>query len=148
MPDKEKNTLNQHNGLADIERVAEEEINQIMSKYDRESAYRTFSDFRAQVIAVICVAFSVIQLYHAVYAITYMRALHLAIVLLLAFILYPAKRSMPKNTLPGTYCAGAAGFGVHVSGGQPGALPRPAVETARDILKYWGWCCCWKPRAV
>jgi TRAP transporter 4TM/12TM fusion protein len=100
LPDKEKNTLNQHNGLADIERVAEEEINQIMSKYDRESAYRTFSDFRAQVIAVICVAFSVIQLYHAVYAITYMRALHLAIVLLLAFILYPAKRSMPKNTLP------------------------------------------------
>ncbi|NLB38686.1 MAG: TRAP transporter permease [Clostridiales bacterium] len=83
-----------------IERVAEAEINEIMSKYDRESAYRTFPDFRAQAIAVVCVLFSIIQIWHAISSITYIRALHLALVMLLAFILYPAKRSMPKNTLP------------------------------------------------
>lgn len=99
--DDEKRTLSTpEETITGIERVAEAEINQIMSKYDRESVYRTFPDFRAQVIAAVCVLFSVIQIWHAISSITYIRTLHLALVMLLSFTLYPAKRTMPKNRLP------------------------------------------------
>ena len=56
MPAVEHDTLQ-------IEQVAQEEIDKIMSKYDRESAYRTLSDWRSTIIAAMCVLFSLLQLY-------------------------------------------------------------------------------------
>lgn len=86
--------------LAGMERVAEEEINEIMSKYDRESAHRVFHDMRGTVIAVVCILFSLIQLWHTYKPITFIRPLHLGLVMLLSYWLYPARRKSRKDTLP------------------------------------------------
>ncbi|MDD3335559.1 MAG: TRAP transporter permease [Eubacteriales bacterium] len=85
-----------------VERVDEREINAIMSKYDRESAYRTLTDYRGLIISAVCVLFSLLQLYSTWFIIpsTHMRPLHLGVVLALSFLLYPARRKSPKNTLP------------------------------------------------
>ena len=85
-----------------LERVDEQEINAIMSKYDRESAFRVLSDYRGIIISVICVLFSLLQLYSTWFIIpsTHMRPLHLGIVLMLSYLLYPMRRKSPKNTLP------------------------------------------------
>ncbi len=87
---------------SNMERVDEREINAIMSKYDRESAYRTLTDFRGLIISAVCVLFSLLQLYSTWFIIpsTHMRPLHLGIVQMLAFLLYPARRKSPKDTLP------------------------------------------------
>lgn len=80
--------------------VDHEELQAIMSKYDRESTFRNLPDFRGRAIGVICVIFSVIQLYNTFNPITFIRPLHLGLVMLLAFLLYPAKKNFPKNRLP------------------------------------------------
>ena len=89
---------------APIEAVHEEvnqaELEAIMNKYDRESAFRVLPDFRGKAIGVICVLFSIIQLYNTFNPITFIRPLHLGLVMLLGFLLYPAKRTSSKTTLP------------------------------------------------
>lgn len=85
-----------------MERVDQKEINAIMSKYDRESAYRTLTGYRGLIISGVCILFSLLQLYSTWFIIpsTHMRPLHLGIVLMLAFLLYPASRKGSKKTLP------------------------------------------------
>ncbi len=85
-----------------LERVGTKEINEIMSKFDRESAFRTLTDFRGLIISGVCILFSLLQLFSTWFIIpsTHMRPLHLGIVLMLAFLLYPVRRKSPKNTLP------------------------------------------------
>ena len=95
--------MSEHHLTADkLERVDEKEINEIMSKYDRESAYRTLTDYRGVIISVICVLFSLLQLYSTWFIIpsTHMRPLHVGIVLAISYLLYPARRKSPKDTLP------------------------------------------------
>ena len=96
MPAGEHDTLQ-------IEQVAQEEIDKIMSKYDRESAYRTLSDWRGTIIAAMCVLFSLLQLYSTwkVIPATHMRPMHVGIVMLLGFLLYPMRKGARKDTLPG-----------------------------------------------
>ena len=85
-----------------VERVDEKEINAIMSKYDRESAYRTLTGYRGLIITGLCILFSLFQLYSTWFIIpsTHMRPLHLGIVLTLSFLLYPATRKASKAKLP------------------------------------------------
>jgi len=78
----------------------QKELDDIMLKYDRESAYRKFSDHRGTIIAVLAIIFSLIQLYHTFNPLPYIRPLHLGLVMLLAYLLYPAKKTMRKDTLP------------------------------------------------
>lgn len=75
-------------------------LDEIMTKYDRESNFRKFTDIRGTIIAVICIVFSLIQLWHTFRPIPAIRPLHLGLVLLVAFLLYPAKKSFRKDTLP------------------------------------------------
>lgn len=85
-----------------MERVDEQEINEILSKYDRESAFRTLSGYRGLIISAVCILFSLLQLYSTWFIIpsTHMRPLHLGIVVMLAFLLYPARHKGRKDTLP------------------------------------------------
>lgn len=85
-----------------LERVDAQEINDIMSKFDRESAYRTLTGYRGLIISGVCILFSLLQLYSTWFIIpsTHMRPLHLGVVLMLAFLLYPARRNSRKDTLP------------------------------------------------
>ncbi len=78
----------------------QQELDEIMLKYDRESTYRRLADYRATIISIIAIVFSLIQLYHTFNPLPYIRPLHLGLVMLLAYLLYPAKKSMRKDTIP------------------------------------------------
>ena len=85
-----------------LERVDQSEIQQIMSKFDRESVFRTLTGLRGLIISAVCILFSLLQLYSTWLIIpsTHMRPLHLGIVVMLAYILYPARRKNRKDILP------------------------------------------------
>lgn len=99
--------------------LSPEEIQEVMAKYDRESATRVFEGNRAVIMSIALMAFTVITvIINTVYRIPLQqhRALFLAMVLFLAFILYPYKR-MPadKNKNVPWYdvllaCASSASF--------------------------------------
>ncbi len=76
-----------------------EEIQEVMAKYDRESATRVFEGNKGIVVSIGLIAFTLITVFiNAVYRIPPQqhRALFLAMVLFLAFILYPYKK-MPAS---------------------------------------------------
>ena len=83
-----------------VEAVNKDELEAIMTKYDRESAFRVLPDIRGKVIGYLCIAFSIIQLYNTFNPITFIRPLFLGLVMLIGFLLYPAKKGTSKSTLP------------------------------------------------
>ena len=82
--------------------AAQEEVDAIMQKYDRESAFRTLTGYRGVILSVILILFSVLQLYSTwrIIPSTHMRPIHLGIVLMLAYLLYPVRRKSRKDKLP------------------------------------------------
>ena len=96
--EEKKKELEMH---SDLEHISAEEVNEIMAKYDRESAVRIFSGKKALLVKILLIAFTVfavsintfIQFNAQVH-----RSTFIALVLFLAFILYPAKKDAPKNT--------------------------------------------------
>ena len=92
-------TENKANKAAAIEQVTADEINKIMSKYDRENAFRTLPRLINGFISLVLIAFSLLQLYSTwrIIPSTHMRPLHVAIVVFLAFTFYPAKKGGFKS---------------------------------------------------
>lgn len=82
------------------EQVDQAEIEAIIAKYDREASFRVLPDYRGKIIGAVCILFSVIQLWNTFRPLNYIRPLHVGLVMLLAFTLYPAKKGMRKDTLP------------------------------------------------
>ena len=72
----------------------EQEINDIMAKYDRENALRKLPRALNLIVSLVLIAFSLLQLYSTwrVIPSTHMRPMHVAIVCFLAFALYPVKK--------------------------------------------------------
>ncbi len=85
-----------------ISEAAKTDINDIMAKFDRESAFRILTGYRSVIITAVLVLFSVIQLASTWWIIpsTHMRPLHLCFVMVLAYLLYPARKGGRKDTLP------------------------------------------------
>ncbi|MCQ2397812.1 MAG: TRAP transporter permease, partial [Sphaerochaetaceae bacterium] len=81
-----------------------DDFQEVMEKYDRDSATRSFEGKRTGVlVAVLSVAFSVMQLYAAFTGKipnTQLRPLHLGFVMALAYLFYPVKKGMRKDVLP------------------------------------------------
>ena len=93
----------------------EEEMKNLMKDLDREQAYREHKCWRQYITVIISIIFVAFQLYATLSGIItaqILRATHLAFVQLLAFLLFPATKKMPRNTLPwydvGLGLAGAA----------------------------------------
>lgn len=87
----------------DIIHVTAEELDDYMSKYDSESRYRRFKDWKKYLIIVISVAFCLFQLYSILsgkITAQVVRATHLAFVMALAYLLFPMKKDIPKDKLP------------------------------------------------
>ncbi len=81
----------------------EQEMQKLMNDLDREQAYREHKCWRQYVTVIISIIFVVFQLYASLSGhipAQVLRASHLAFVQLLAFLLFPASKKMPKNTLP------------------------------------------------
>ncbi|MCR5762385.1 MAG: TRAP transporter permease [Treponema sp.] len=81
----------------------EDEMKQLMQDLDREQAYREHKCWRQYITVLISLAFCIFQLYATLSGhipAQLVRATHLAFVQALAFLLFPATKKMPRNTLP------------------------------------------------
>lgn len=75
---------------------------EILRKFDKESDYRVYTGFMAKVVAAIAITFSCFQLYTAVFGVLdamIQRSVHLAFGLTLAFLLYPARKTWPRDRI-------------------------------------------------
>lgn len=74
--------------------VGEEiDIDEIMAKYDKESAYRRLGGTQMKIASIIAILFSCFQLYTSIFGILpaqLQRSIHLAFVFALVYLLYPA----------------------------------------------------------
>ena len=81
----------------------EDEMKNLMKDLDREQAYREHKCWRQYITVIISIIFVLFQLYATLSGLVtaqILRATHLAFVQLLAFLLFPATKKMPRNTLP------------------------------------------------
>ena len=81
----------------------EDEIKELMKDLDREQAYREHKCWRQWITVLVSIAFVTFQLYATLsgrITAQVLRATHLAFVQFLAFLLFPATKKMPRNTLP------------------------------------------------
>lgn len=94
------------------------DVSEIVAKYDKESAYRTFRGWLEVFIRVLCIAFSAFHLFTAAtgaYPPQIQRAVHLGFVLVLIYLLYPARATGSKHKLA-WYDAILAAAGAAVCG--------------------------------
>jgi TRAP transporter 4TM/12TM fusion protein len=83
--------------------TAEQEAEAILAKYDPEFAFRKLKGWWPAVITLICVVWSLGQLYTAAFGIfpsTLQRAPHVGFALVLIYILYAANRARKSETVP------------------------------------------------
>ena len=74
----------------------------VLKKYDRESNTMQYTTFMAKVVSALAIAFSVFQLYTAIFGVLdaqLQRAVHLGFGLALSYLLYPALDSWPRHTI-------------------------------------------------
>lgn len=101
---KEQDIENMNNIVEQIlPTTNEEEMKNLMKELDREQAYREHKCWRQYITVVISIAFVLFQLYATLsgrITAQVLRASHLAFVQALAFLLFPALKKFPRNTLP------------------------------------------------
>ncbi|WP_294429297.1 TRAP transporter permease [uncultured Treponema sp.] len=81
----------------------EDEMKNLMKDLDREQAYREHKCWRQSITVIVSIAFCIFQLYATLSGripAQLVRASHLAFVQFLAFLLFPATKKLPRNTLP------------------------------------------------
>lgn len=93
---------NENKELNSQETLKQEELDEIMAKYDKESAFRRMKGTFNYIIAGLAVIFSLFQLCVSIFLplpTQILRAVHLGFVLVLAYLLYPAKKSMSRTKM-------------------------------------------------
>ncbi len=82
--------------------VESPEFKKVLEKVDKESTHRELGGWRAAVISVLAVAFSCFHIYTGLFGLLdahLQRAVHLAFVLVLVYLLYPASRGHRRDRL-------------------------------------------------
>ena len=77
-------------------------VDEILAKYDKESTFRILSGSWEQIIKIICICFSLFQLYTAAFGVfpaQIQRAVHLAFATPLIFLLYPATSKGSRSSM-------------------------------------------------
>lgn len=104
MSTKNERSEKKTTGLDDLMLTTNEsEIKELMKDLDREQSYREHTCWRQHITVIISVAFVLFQLYATLSGripAQILRASHLAFVQALAFLLFPAFKHLPRNTLP------------------------------------------------
>lgn len=88
--------------VEEFEQISAEEQQAILEKYDIESNVRTFSGVMKHVIFFGLLAFSLFQLYTAIFGqfpAQIQRTIHLGFGLTLIFLLFPARKKAPKHKI-------------------------------------------------
>ena len=78
------------------------DVSEIVAKYDKEATFRTFQGWLKVFISCICIVFSGFQLFTAatgLYPPQIQRSIHLGFVLVLIYLLYPARATDDKHYL-------------------------------------------------
>lgn len=91
---------NEENRIPPIEPV-QVDADELMAKYDKESAYRRLTGFPSKLVFGICVLWSIVQLYTGLFGTfpsTLQRAPHIAAAMTLVYLLYPIKGKSTKIT--------------------------------------------------
>jgi len=105
---------------------------ELLKKVDKESDYRILGGYQGKVIAAIAIAFSLFQLYIAGFGVldaAILRAVHLSFALLLVYLLYPTRKSWPRDRLH------IADLVLAVIGG---AMPLYIVVFYKDLVTRGG----------
>lgn len=75
---------------------------EVMRKFDKEADYRVIVGFFSKVIAAIGIAFSIFQIYTAMFGVLdamIQRSIHVGFAFCLIFLLYPTSKKWPRNKL-------------------------------------------------
>ncbi|MCL6612012.1 MAG: TRAP transporter permease [Peptococcaceae bacterium] len=101
--------------VAPAGQVGEAEIEKIVEKYDKESTFRKYARGSAwgMVTSAVAIGLSLFQVWVAtigVMSAINMRAIHLAMIMVLIFLMYPGRAKAPRNrpTLPDLVLAAAS----------------------------------------
>lgn len=84
------------------EQLTEQEMEELLSKYDLEAGYRKFKGFLFWLTAALLLAFTLFQLYTAVFGVftAYIqRTIHLGFALSLVFLLFPATKKLRQKKM-------------------------------------------------
>jgi TRAP transporter 4TM/12TM fusion protein len=120
----------------------QEEINidDIMAKFDKESAYRRLSGTQLKIVSVVAILFSCFQLYTSIAGILpaqLQRSIHLAFVFVLVYLMYPASKKMNKDKFGWLdICLAVLGAGValYLTFNFQSLLLRAGDQTTLDII--------------
>lgn len=86
-----------------VEELSEEEQEELLKKFDAESNTRRLTGIAAGIVFVLLISFSLFQLYTGAfgqYTAYIQRTVHLGFALTLIFMLFPAKKSTVRNSIP------------------------------------------------
>ena len=92
--------------MSDSQKIQEEntavDAQEILKKFDKEANYRTYVGFFAKVVSALAIAFSVFQLYTAIFGVLdamIQRSIHLSFGLTLIYLLYPTSKKWSHSKL-------------------------------------------------
>lgn len=121
--------------------VGEEiDIDEIMAKYDKESAYRRLSGNQMKIASIIAILFSCFQLYTAIFGILpaqLQRSIHLAFVFALVYLLYPARKNSRRDkfgVLDIVLAAIGVGVAMYITLNFKALLMRAGDQNTLDIV--------------
>ncbi|MEW9674228.1 TRAP transporter permease [Ammoniphilus sp. 3BR4] len=83
--------------------MSEDQVQELLSKYDKESSYRNLKGFMGWVVTLLAIGFSVYQLYASVFPpppAQIHRSIHLAFALGLIYLLFPATGKGTRTKVP------------------------------------------------
>jgi TRAP-type uncharacterized transport system fused permease subunit len=89
--------------MSDVKNQAQLDVEELLSKVDKESSFRKLSGSHHRLVAVAAICFSLFQLYTASFGLLpaqMQRAMHLLFVLFLAYLLYPIRKGLKANRIP------------------------------------------------
>lgn len=82
------------------EQVEDINIDEIMAKYDKESAFRRLKGYQLRIVSAIAILFSLFQVYTGLMGVLpaqLQRSIHLTFVFVLVYLLYPSTSKMDKD---------------------------------------------------
>lgn len=99
-PQEEKPAIDTKAIEAFINDKVDENVEEVVRKYEAESRFRNLSGLVGKLVAAICIIMSLFHLYTAgfgVFEAIKQRNIHLTFVLVLSFLMYPSRRSEGSN---------------------------------------------------
>ncbi|MBP6332035.1 MAG: TRAP transporter permease [Aminivibrio sp.] len=116
------------------------DVEKILEKYDRESTTRTLSPSWETLVKAVCILFSLFQLYTAAFGVfeaQIQRSVHLGFVLVLVYLLYPARLSQRKTGMKPTdvfFAVLGLAVGAYVVIEYHDLMMRAGLPTTWDIV--------------